>query len=103
MGAAEDVALQFINQGDPNELYAGRPAGSTKVIDIRGMIKFITWDLLRFQRPTDLPGSNSDSASGSWGMRDSVSRQHLVAEQNNFMLRKLCAANNIDLTDLPGS
>lgn len=100
MGAAEDVAGQFINPGDSNTLYEG--SGSPKrLIDLRSMIKYITWDLLRFQKPADRK-SDSDVTT-PWGMRDSLSRQHLVAEQNNFMLRKLCKAYEVDLTGMPGS
>ena len=32
-----------------------------------------------------------------------MSRQHLLAEQNNFMLRKLCEATKIDLKGMPGA
>ena len=97
MSAADDVRAQFIAEN--NELYAGHPNGSVRVPDLRAMIKYITWDLLRFQKPKVFTGG---AVEGAWGLRDSVSRQHLVAEQNNFMLRKLCEANDIDLTGMPG-
>lgn len=90
MAAIDDVNRQFINPDDANPLYEG--SGNTKkVFDLRGMIKYITWDLLRFQNVLGNP----------WGLRDSVTRQHLLAEQNNFMLRKLCEANGIDLKEMP--
>ncbi len=99
MGAAEDVAAQFINE--ENVLYEGHPKGAKRVRDLRAMIKYITWDLLRFQRPSATKGGHTQ-VGVPWGMRDSVNRQHLVAEENNFMLRKLCEKNNIDLTGMLG-
>lgn len=100
MGAAEDVARQFI--AEDNVLYEGHPSGAKRVPDLRAMIKYLSWDLLRFQRPRDLKGTNSASVNGPWGLRDSVTRQHLIAEQNNYMLRKLCEDQIIDLTGMPG-
>lgn len=100
MGAAEDVARQFI--AEENVLYEGHPNGAKRVPDLRAMIKYLSWDLLRFQRPADLRGTNKDSVNGRWGLRDSATRQHLVAEQNNWMLRQLCEKAGIDLSGLPG-
>jgi hypothetical protein len=90
MAAIDDVNRQFINPDDANPLYDG--SGNTKmVIDLRGMIKYLSWDFTRFQKVLGT----------AWGMRDSITRQHLLAEQNNFMLRKLCEASKIDLKDMP--
>ncbi|UOW92923.1 hypothetical protein SEA_LEOPARD_45 [Mycobacterium phage Leopard] len=98
MGAAEDVVKQFI--AETNTLYEGHPNGSVKVPDLRAMIKYLSWDLLRFQKPA---AAATGDVKSFWGLRDSVTRQHLVAEQNNYMLRKLCEANGIDLSGMPGT
>lgn len=110
MGAAEDVAAQFINDRDKIKVYdgAGKNDGFTWAQlpdagwwawDIRGWIKALVWDLLRFQKPIDF---KTGDPSKKWGARDSLSRQHLLAEQNNFMLRKICRHYGIDLDEMPG-
>lgn len=102
MGAAEDVGAQFINPGDLNTLYEGSSAPK-KVIDLRGMIKYITWDLLRFQKPSAFVDPTRDWVNTPIGMRDSASRQAVLTEQNNVMLRLLCKQAGINLTgQLPG-
>lgn len=95
MGAAEDVRAQFI--AETNTLYEGS-SNPKKLPDLRAMIKYITWDLLRFQKPKDFTDADTSHAVG---LRDSVSRQHLLAEQNNWMLRKLCKTADVDLTGMP--
>lgn len=95
MGAAEDVRAQFI--AEQNVLYEGSDK-PVRVPDLRAMIKYITWDLLRFQKPANFKDGSTTRAVG---LRDSVSRQALVAEQNNYMLRKLCEASKIDLSGMP--
>lgn len=99
MGAVEDVAAQFINNNDKNTLYEGSD-NPKKVGDIRGMIKYITWDLLRFQKPIDF---KVGAITVSYGLRDSVSRQHLLAEQNNWLLKKIAENLKINITELPGA
>lgn len=95
MAAIDDVNRQFINPGDANTLYEGGDS-PRKVFDLRGMVKYITWDLLRVQRPKDRA---TGSVSVGWGLRDSVTRQHYIAEQNNLMLKALCEASGIEIPE----
>lgn len=97
MGAAEDVRAQFI--AETNTLYEGS-SNPKKLPDLRAMIKYITWDLLRFQPPKNFTDGD---VSKPIGLRDSLSRQHLLAEQNNWMLRKLCEKQGVSLEGLPGA
>ena len=110
MGAAEDVARSFIDPNDKIVVYEGASKnlfpwaqlnnGGWHAWDLRGWVRQLVWDLLRFQKPSDKAKGEVDVP---WGLRDSVTRQHLVAEQNNWMLQKLCEANDIDLDEMPGS
>lgn len=112
MAAIDDVNLQFINPGDKIKLYDGATAddfpgpngqGAWQAWDIRGWLNRAVWDLLRFQDWTTYTKQQPNPKSNRWGLRDQVSRQHLLAEQNNFMLRKLCEATKIDLKGMPGA
>jgi hypothetical protein len=76
--------------------------GSWHAWDIRGWLNRMVWDYLRFQDWTTYNKTKPNPKSNRWGMRDSVSRQHNIAEQNNYMLRKLCEAAKIDLSGMPG-
>jgi hypothetical protein len=103
MGAAEDVAGQFINDRDKITVYEGLPPqapgkfGSWVAWDIRTFTKMVCKDLLRFQKPSAFANGTINDL---WGLRDSVSRQHLIAEQNNIMLRAIVKHLKIDLDDL---
>jgi hypothetical protein len=106
---ATDVRNQFFGVGGPDQLrmYDGfAPAqgggfGSYFVRDLRGVLFTFVHDLLRGLKPVDRAHDNDVNAV--WGFRDSVNVQHLLAVQNNYMLRKLCEANKIDLSKMPGN
>jgi hypothetical protein len=105
LAAIDDVNLQFVNAADKIKMYDGATKSEAGfdawwAWDIRGWLNRLTWDLLRFQKPANYKDGN---VGKPWGLRDSVSRQQLVAEQNLFVLRKLAEANKIDLTGMPGT
>jgi hypothetical protein len=111
VAAIDDVNLQFINPSDKINMYDGATAddfpgptgaGSWQAWDMRGWLNRLTWDLLRFQDWTKYGKSMPNPKSNRWGFRDSVTRQHCIAEQNNYMLRKICAQLKIDITGIPG-
>ena len=110
MATPDDVQNQLLNAGDKIKVYDGAgkndgfswaqlPDAGWWAWDLRGWVRQLTWDLLRFQRPSD---AKDGSPTTKYGLRDSVNRQHLLAEQNNFMLKALCKANKIDLSGMPG-
>ena len=110
MAAIDDVNRQFFDDRDKIKVYDGAgkkdgfgwaqlPDAGWWAWDIRGWIKQLTWDLLRFQRPTDFRGGDPNK---KWGARDSWSRQHLLAEQNNILLKRIAVKVGADVTGLPG-
>ncbi|MDR3662035.1 MAG: hypothetical protein P4L86_16910 [Mycobacterium sp.] len=99
-GAADDAIVIYDGADRADFPWAKLPNGGWWAWDLRGSILTFTHDLLRFQKPTD---HATDDPTKPVGLRDSVSRQHLLTEQNNFMLRKLCAGMHIDLTGMPGT
>lgn len=66
--------------------------------DLRGWVKQLAWDLLRFQKPSAFSHGDIDK---KWGMRDSITRVHFLAEQNNKILRRLAGHAGVDISDLP--
>lgn len=97
MTAIDDVNKQFLDPADKIKVYdgAGKDDGFTwaqeKTFgwwawDLRGFVKQLCWDLLRFHKISDF---SSGDTSKKWGLRDSISRIHYLAEENNQLLKKL--------------
>lgn len=105
MANPDDVMRELINNDDLVVIYDGAqglfPEGGRRTGSLRYSSFKLIWDFLRFQKPADFVAKTFDP-SRRWGMRDQASRTHLLAEQNNFMLRKLAAAQKVDLTGMPG-
>lgn len=108
MGAAEDVAGQFFGAGSQDQctIYDGFPQaragvfGWFRVPDIRAVVFTLAHDLLRGLVPQDRAGQLDISVP--WGFRDSVSVQHMLAVQNNWLLTELAKAGKVDVTKMPG-
>jgi hypothetical protein len=66
--------------------------------DLRGPILKLCWDLLRFQVVDNgkLPADRTTPV----GLRDSVNIILRDVDQNNTMLRRICAQLKIDVSDL---
>jgi hypothetical protein len=105
MADANSVMLELNNNGDLVVVYDGAqglfPEGGRRTGSLRYSIFKLVWDFLRFQKPGDFLGWKFDPNTPV-GMRDVVSRQYVLAVQNNAMLRALCQANKIDVSKLPG-
>jgi hypothetical protein len=103
MANPDDVMRELNNNGDLCVVYDGAqglfPEGGRRTGSLRYTVFKLVWDFLRFQKLSDF---KTFDVSAAHGMRDQVSRSSLMAEQNNFMLRKLCAAAKVDLTGMPG-
>ena len=104
---APNDAIILCEGADPADYSWAKNLGAGKTgwgwsWDLRGATLPFIHDFYRWLRPTDATDPLSADPTKPHGMRDSVNRQHLVAEQNNWMLRKLCAAVNISLTGMPG-
>lgn len=71
---------------------------SFKAWDLRGPILKLCWDLLRFQKIDN--GKLPPDRTTPVGLRDSVNIILRLTDQNNIILRRLAAANKIDISDL---
>lgn len=104
MATPDNVMAELLNNNDVVVIYdgavgfpeAGRRTGSLRYATFK-----LIWDLLRFQKPADFKWPTVD-VTKAVGMRDQVSRVHLLTEQNNWMLRQLMAKNKLPLTGMPG-
>ncbi|WP_409428366.1 hypothetical protein [Mycobacterium sp. SMC-11] len=67
--------------------------------DLRGWVRQLTWDLLRF-RPIEDGRPNADRTI-KFGLFDAVMRVAYQTDQNNQILRRLATKHGVDLTDLP--
>lgn len=105
MANPDDVMRELINNGDLIVVYDGAqgmfPEGGRRTGSLRYALSKLIWDLLRFQAPATNIRPPFD-LKAKWGLRDMVTAAFLRTEQNNFMLRKLCAAQKVDLTGMPG-
>lgn len=101
--AAND-AIVLCDGADPADYPWAKQLGGGKIgwywaWDVRGALLPFIHDFYRWLRPTDAKTSDPTKTTG---MRDSVNRQHLLAEQNNFMLKAICTEMKIPLTGMPG-
>jgi hypothetical protein len=104
MANPDDVMRELNNNDDLCVVYDGAqglfPEGGRRTGSLRYVLFKLGWDLLRFQKIKDF---GTFDATAAHGVRDQVTRILLLTEQNNVMLRKLCAAGKIDLGGgLPG-
>lgn len=103
MANPDDVMRELNNNNDVCVVYDGAqglfPEGGRRTGSLRYTVFKLVWDFLRFQKVADFKVFDLNAAHG---MRDQVSRSLLLAEQNNFMLRKLAAAQKVDLAGMPG-
>lgn len=105
MASPDDVMRELLNNTDVVVIYDGAqglfPEGGRRTGSLRYAAFKLIWDFLRFQKAKDFAGWTFDP-NKAYGMRDQVSRTYLLTEQNNWMLRKLCADAKVPLTGLPG-
>jgi hypothetical protein len=102
---APDDAIVLCDGADPADFPWAHSLGGGKVglgwsWDLRGALLPFIHDLFRWLRPTD---AASGDPTKLWGMRDSVNRQHLLAEQNNYLLKALAQKAGIDISKMPGA
>lgn len=105
MATPDDVERELVNNNDLVTVYDGAqgmfPEGGRRTGSLRYAVFKLVWDLMRFQSPATNIKPPFDMKA-KWGMRDMVSAVFLRTEQNNFMLRKLCEAQGVSLTGMPG-
>lgn len=99
MATPDDVRIELVNNNDWIHMYEGAEF-SWRSGSLRNWLNRLTWDLLRFQPANKFVGPFNPE--DKWGMRDAVTRIMHQTDQNNQMLRRLCKAAKIDITDLPG-
>ena len=109
----DDVMKAMFDPGDKIVVYEGADKahfpwaqlanGGWWAWDLRGWVRQLVWDLLRFQKPVDKKITGDFDPALPWGLRDQITRIHLLQEQNNWMLRKLMDANKLPTTGMPGA
>ena len=99
MATPDDVRIELLNNNDPILMYDGS-GFAWRSGSLRNWLNRLVWDLLRFQPANKFIGPFGPN--DKWGMRDAVTRIMWQTDQNNQMLRRLCKAAKVDITDLPG-
>lgn len=98
MATPEDVAIELKNNQDLILMYDGAPF-AWRSGSLRNWVNRLAWDLLRFQPINQFKGPFNPT--DKWGLRDAVTRIMYQTDQNNRILRRLAAAGNVDISDIP--
>lgn len=109
MATADDVNNALGGPGSPSNpsdtitVYDGADTAQNSFApwaawDMRGWLRQLTWDLLRFRKID--AGKPSVDRTVPLGLWDAVLRGAYQADQNNTILRRLAAKLDVDVSDL---
>jgi hypothetical protein len=108
MASPDDVMGALVNPNDAITVYDGAghqwfswaqlANGGWKAWDLRGWVRQLTWDLLRFQ-PIDYGKPNPDRTV-PYGLRDAITRTMYQADQCEQKLDLIIAAMKIDTSSI---
>lgn len=99
-GAPSDAIVMYKGASHAVFPWAQYSYGGWWAWDLRSVLLKFVEDLLRVEVPAQASGGDANTP---FGFRDSINDQHLLALQNNYMLKALCKAQNVDLSGMPGS